>query len=138
MIVIRCDNTGHVWGSAGLLPQPKFWSFSFSNISSYPDIYTDVVDLGENHVYTLLVAIKIGPFAVFESIEIQTSVDGVLWAPAFADYTSRFIAKNESYHNWPYLGVWGRPIGRYVRVFYDTGVDAEGDITINLIAFSGI
>lgn len=138
MCVNYCDNAVQNFLVWGFLPPSQFFSFNFSNILENADNYTDVVDLGENNKYTFLIARKIGDPSGGEFLDIQSSVDGVKWAPAFGWYGEFFIARYKPDSARSVFCVWGRPIGRYVRVYHKNGSAVQGELIIELAVFGGV
>lgn len=135
---IRFDSAGRLLGGQGLFPPPKFWSFDLGYFSAGEVRYTDVIDLGEGHSYTFLVARRIGNPQKFQEIEIHSSIDRARWAPAAGPYYG--IARYDSWlSELVSFCVWGRPIGRYVRIYYRNAVSVSvNNVVIQLVAFSGI
>lgn len=118
---------------------PKTWSFNFGNVSAGADSYTDVIDLGENRPYTLLIAKKIGSiYSWGEFLEIQDSADGLEWAIVFGVYDYDFVARNEPAYGPRIYYVYGRPARRYVRVRHKNGSGDQNGLVIDLIVFSGV
>lgn len=135
-MIIRCDGASYLSWFQEISPKFKAWSFNFGSVPAYADSYTDVVDLGENYRYTLLIAKKIGNMSSNSYIEIQTSVDGSRWAPAASANYSSNIAKYSA--NSEVFCAHGRPIGRYVRVYHHNGSSNQNELVIELVASFGI
>lgn len=133
---VRFDSNGRLLVGQDFLPKSKAWSFNFGSVSAYADIYTDVIDLGEDHRYTFLIARKIGNGSSGSYIEIHSSIDGVRWAPAPGYDDWNFAWRDGS--GYFIFCAYGRPIGRYVRVYYKNGSSAQNELIIELAVFGGI
>lgn len=123
------------------LPRPKVWVFDLGFVPKSSQIFTDVIDLGEDNFYTLLIARKTGDSITDEYIEIQSSVDGLRWASAaWGDYTYKYGPGRAQYSSdSQFFCVYGRPVGRYIRVYYGNGSYTQpGTVIIELAAFAGI
>lgn len=136
----NCDNINNLPGDPKLFPSSKFWSFNLRSVPRYTNIYTDIIDLGENHAYTLLIARKTGNAGLYETLEIQASVDGVNWVPAAGGpgYPHDFTARSKLSNRASSFCVWGRPVGRYVRIYFENGSYGQDELIIDLGAFGGI
>lgn len=133
---VRFDSSGRILLGQDFLPKSRAWSFNFGSVAAYANIYTDVIDLGEDHRYTFLIARKLGNVSSGSYIEIHSSIDGVRWAPA-PGYDDWNLARRGGAGYFIFC-VHGRPMGRYVRVYYKNGSRAQNELIIDLAAFAGI
>lgn len=142
-MIVRYDSDGRIWAGQDLFPQPRAWSFNFENVAAYSDSYTDVIDLGEGFLYVFLIARKIGNSASGGFLEIQSSVNGERWAPAALAIGGEYITNYDALISRaqlpaPVYYIYGRPIGRYVRVLYHNGGVVQSNLVLDLWALGGI
>lgn len=132
------DGVARDFLARGLFPPPRFWSFDLGAVSAGAQVFTDVIDLGENHRYVLLAARKIGDVGRSESMGIQGSIDGVQWVLVPGPNDEKLFAQYNA-SNRSVFCVYGRPAGRYVRVVYsNNGSNQLNEVVVELAAFARI
>lgn len=139
--LIACDTESWLL-SAQVLGSPESGMhtdiFAVGRLGRGESAATDLVDLGESHGYTLLIARKLGTASRNEAMEIQTSVDGARWLPAAGLYPDANIARHQPEGGSDYFTVQGRPVGRYVRILYQNGNRNQPDLVLELAALTGV
>lgn len=131
-----CDSAIRDFLMQGLFPSPQIWSLSVGPVSPKSQAFTDVVDLGENHLHTLLIARMFKEGSVLSSIGIYSSIDGVQWAVA-PGYRTNIARSNQTLN--PFIYVYGLPMGRYARILYKNySIFSVNEFVVELMAFPGI
>jgi len=130
---IRCNSSGYLIGAPTLA-----FTYDVGALPANGSINTDVVDLGEGSIYTLLIARKSGIASSQESMSINSSIDGVRWlVTASANFNPNLAWHSPSGSNNQFV-VQGRPIGRFVRINFKNGSTNQTNLVLELAALAGV
>ncbi len=137
-VPLRCDAEGRVYLADYATPPASLsLATAVGALAANATAVSATLDLGESPRHTLLLARKAGVASNGETMEIQSSPDGVVWTgcPDAAGTNGRAF---QQYLTGQAMHVLqGRPMDRYARVSFKNGVTAQTDLVLELTALAG-